>query len=274
MVDPAVIELFRQLPISVALLLVLIYFIRTNRQDRHELNLVATKQAETEQLSAENARRLIERTQIMEEGLSGLAARLAALSGNTESLTALNKTLVARLEQTAEIAGRIRSREEAKLDAQDTVDKLTGVVKDTAKPILDAVNIHLGEKDLTLRKLESIHTTVTNHHQAIAAIPPHLDALKVKMDEMPILVRQEYTALLAENKALSERAVQAEAEAVLYKTQLGTLTAEAMAKDNRVGDLERQVAGLQAQLASKPVANETASPPSDKPDAPPEGVMG
>jgi gas vesicle protein len=279
--DPTLVELLKQLPISVALLLVLLYFIRTNRQDRHELNQLSTVQANTEQLSAENQRRLIERSETFETTLSGLTARVTGQAAVLEELRSLNISLVAATKQSADLASQIRTRDEAKLQSKEDLEKFSGVVKEVAGPIMDGIKVHLGEKDLTLRKLETLHQTITEQsgsvkesiEQGFAAIPPHLDALKVKMDELPTIVKDAYAALVAERDAALQRATQAEQARDLFRVQAEQAAKEVLSRDEQIRVLNATIAALpKAPPAVATPSLDTATPPSSTPDAPPEGI--
>lgn len=244
--DPALVDLIKQLPISAALVLVLVYLIRTNRQDRHEMNAVAIKQADTEQLSAQNQQKLIERTDTLEANLSSVAARITSFSTLVEGLAALNKTLVQRVEQAAdaskqatELARLIRTKD----DAVSMNEQLRNDIKaDTALTV------------------SSLSTDLAKTHQVVADLPVRLDALIAKVDGVPenvrAMFRQEYLAVVAERDearktAAAEREQKEQAQAALstFQKQNADLTGQVMARDTTIAEQAAENRALREMLA-------------------------
>lgn len=244
--DPAALEIIRQLPMSVLVMLALLYLIRTNRQDRHELNAVAIKQADTEQLSAQNQQRLIEKSEVFEATLSGLTARVANQQSILDELRNLNKTLVTATQQNAELSRQIRTRDEAKLQSRDDLEKFTQVVKESTGPIMDGIKIQTGEKDLILRKLETLH-------ESVAALPAELKAITVKIDGFPVAIGDAFKALWADRDAKAQEAAaereqkeQAQAALATFQKQNADLTGQVMARDTTIAEQAALIADLRA----------------------------
>lgn len=247
--SPEVLEILRQLPMSVLVMLALLYLIRTNRQDRHELNAVAIKQADTEQLSAQNQQRLIEKSEVFEATLAGLTAKVTNQENVMDELRGLTKAVVTATQQNAELSRQIRTRDEAKLQSRDDLEKFTQVVKETTTPIMDGIKIQTGDKDLILRKLETLH-------ESVAALPAELKAITVKIDGFPVAIGDAFKALWADRdakalEAAAEREQKEQAQAALstFQKQNADLTGQVMARDTTISEQVAENRALREMLA-------------------------
>lgn len=244
--DPAIVDLIKQLPVSAALIIVLIYFIRTNRQDRHELNDVAIKQAETSELSAHNQQKLIERTDTIEANMATVSAQLVSFRQLIEGMASLERTIAQRVEQAAE-----KSAEAAQIGS-------TIRTKDDAV----AMNAQLRDdiKADTALTVSALSTDLAKTHQVVADLPIRLDALIAKVDGVPenvrAMFRQEYLAVVAERDearksaaAEREQKEQAQASLATFQQQNAKLTADLMARDTTIAEQAAENRDLREMLA-------------------------
>lgn len=200
----------------------------------------------------DNASRLTDRVESLEAQNAGMAGKIeTVIQVDKQFLEALNSLTIAS-QQLLKAAGAIRTRDEAAAQNQD----IKAHVDSALVPI---AALATGNQD----KLTAIGANVEAVRTAVTDLPPRLDALIARVDNIPDVVlklfRQEYTSVVAERNAEREQKEQALARIELLTKQNADMTSEAMAKDKLNETLTAQLQQAQAAIAALP-----------KPDAVPE----
>jgi chromosome segregation ATPase len=269
--DKTIIDVLSQVPISVALLLVLLYFVRTNRQDRHELNDISATQSRTSLLSAQNQERLTERVEQTESSLASVSAKLESQSISSRQLIDASTALSQATKELGLAITQIRTRAEADKKHEILTANINAHTDLAVKPVTDMV--------------ATLPTAVTLIGDKLDKLPDHLDALRLKLTtDIPPIVKETYDQLVAELKASETARAAATSErdlAVAALTQIreqlvettGLLVEAEAARQVLSARITEQEERIRS-LSTPPVvlSLDTSAPPSGTPDAPPEGV--
>lgn len=203
--------------------------------------------------------------------LSGVVVGLAQNQNQLSSAVAQIATVITRLEETTRHAEQradenkvaistLRAQFEASnTAAEESRAGLTEAVRTLSVATEKLINRATESETASMAQASRDKAVVDiNTHtdaalkpigEAVLSLPPHLDALKLKMDELPGIVKDAYIALVNERNAEREQKEQAQASLATFQSQNAKLTSDLMARDTTIAQKDKELHDYREMLA-------------------------